>query len=227
MKYCKNCGTPMADGAAFCPRCGAGLQVQQQGQQPPYGAASGPQYPARRQVRVGMLSAGLICLIAMVVALFKPSIIPYSLPLAIALAILGIMFLVLAWSPKEAPGLLGKAAGMSKGAFAGVCIALAIVIPAVGEAGGLLPQEYKLMGTWRLAGEEEMILLKLERGSFTISRLGDESISGSWSYQDDILTLSPSLFSGEEPITGRAQLLGKMMTFSVMGDETVLFYRYS
>ena len=227
MKYCKNCGTPMADEAAFCPSCGAGVQAQPQTRSQSYRAAGGHGQPARRTVRAGMLIMGLLCLAAMAVALIKPSISAYSLPAAIALAILGIMFLVLAWSPKEAPGLLGKAAGISKGAFAGVCVALAIVVPTVGEAGGILPQEYKLVGTWRMAGEEELILLKLDRGSFTISSPGEETITGSWSYQDDILTLSPSLFSGEEPITGRAQLLGKMMTFSVMGDETVLFYRYS
>lgn len=173
-----------------------------------------------------MLVPALVCIAGGIVALVKPAILPYSLPAAIALFILAVMFLVLAWSPREARGLLGRAAGLSQGAFAGLLVALAIVVPVVGEAGGILPQEYKLIGTWQVVGEEA-IVLELERGSFTVRAAGESVISGSWSYEDGMLTLSPSLFSGEDPIVGSVQLMGNMMTFGVLGDDTVLMHRTS
>ena len=246
MKFCPMCGCQLPDEAVFCGSCGAGLQEEvptapayqyppdpgyqqpysgyQPGYQQPYTA--GPAMPVRRKVRANMLVAALLCIVGAVVAIVKPNIIPYSLPAAIALAILAVMFLVLAWSPKEAHGLLGKPAGMSKGAFVGLLVALAIVIPTIGEAGGILPQDYKLIGSWRMAGETEPIVMELERGSFSIRHDREEYISGTWSYKDDMLTLTPNLFSGEEPITGSVQLLGDMMTYNVLGDETILFYRY-
>ena len=248
MKFCPMCGCQLPDEAVFCGSCGASLQEEvptapayqyppDPGYQQPYSGyqpgpgyqqpyTAGPAMPARRKVRANMLVAALLCIVGAVVAFVKPNIIPYSLPAAIALAVLAVMFLVLAWSPKEAHGLLGKPSGMSKGAFAGLLVALAIVVPAIGEAGGILPQDYKLIGSWRVAGEMELLVMDLERGSFSIRHDREEYISGTWSYKDDVLTLTPNLFSGEEPITGSVQLLGDMMTYNVLGDETILFYRY-
>lgn len=236
MQFCPMCGCQLPDEAVFCGSCGASLQTgtppspgYQAAPQPGYPSSqpAGPAMPARRRIRPGMLVPALLCIIGGIVALVKPAILPYSLPAAIALFILAVMFLVLAWSPREARGLLGKAAGLSQGAFAGICVALAIVLPVLGEAGGILPQEYKLVGTWRMVGEEESVVLVLERDSFTVRAIGETTISGSWSYKDGMLTLSPSLFSGEEPIVGSVQLMGNMMTFGVLGDDTVLMYRAS
>ena len=235
MQFCPMCGCQLPDEAVFCGSCGASLQTGTP-PSPGYQSTPHPRYPpsppARpalprpQDSRAGMLVPALLCIVGGIVALVKPAILPYSLPAAIALFILAVMFLVLAWSPREARGLLGKAAGLSQGAFAGICVALAIVLPVLGEAGGILPQEYKLVGTWRVMGEDS-IVLELERDSFTARAIGETSISGSWSYKDGMLTLSPSLFSGEEPIVGSVQLMGNMMTFGVLGDDTVLMYRAS
>ena len=237
MKFCPMCGCQLPDEAVFCGSCGANLQSEipaapvyqtpppQSGYQPSQPATPVP--PARRGVRAGMLAAALLCIAGGIVALLKPALLPYSLPAAIALFILAVMFLVLAWSPREARGLLGRATGLSQGAFVGLLVALAIVIPVVGEAGEILPQEYKLIGTWRMAGEDRGLLLKLERGSFTVSAPGENAVSGKWSYKGGVLILTPSLFSGEEPIMGTAQLIGNMMTFSIPDEDAILLYRNS
>ena len=112
MRFCAHCGAPLKEDAAFCPACGAPAEVPGGGTvqadpaqpatpadrpkppaQPVYQTQTAPshdrQAAPRSGLRRGPLAAGIVCLAAAILAFVKPAIIPYSLPVGIALAVLG------------------------------------------------------------------------------------------------------------------------------------------
>lgn len=238
MRFCAHCGAPLKEDAAFCPACGAPAEVPGGGTvqadpaqpatpadrpkppaQPVYQTQTAPghdrQAAPRSGLRRGPLAAGIVCLAAAILAFVKPAIIPYSLPVGIALAVLGVMFLVIA-------------SGKGSGAVIAVFLAVAILVPTVGEVSGLLPQDYKLIGIWRIVGESDLALIEFQRGNWTSSSDGEIMASGTWDFSDNILTLHSGLLYGGEIQLCYVTMIGDMLTLTDMEyNESVVLRRWS
>ena len=227
MRCCAHCGAPLEEDAAFCPTCGAPAEGQGSGTvqagpahtapprpDGPDPAQAPPQSPRQGHQR-GPLAAGLVCLAAAIVAFVKPAIIPYSLPVGIALVVLGVLLLLIA-------------AGRGKRPVIAAFLAAAILIPTVGEVSGLLPQGYKLVGSWRMVGESGLALMEFEGDRCTFSQDGEVVLSGTWTYEKDILTFHASPLQGGGTQRFYVTLMGDMMTVTELeSNESAVLRRWS
>ena len=123
----------MEDGMLFCSRCGAkvvappadcALQNQSLNQTV---AQNQTNQPPIQKIRAGMLTPAVLCFLLALVYLL-PFIEPLILPIVLFFDTLGIMFFILAKSPKNTPYILGKQWGMRKSWLVVACIIIPLTI---------------------------------------------------------------------------------------------------
>ena len=205
------------------------------------GQPSGAQYGGTARPRTGLNAAGIILLVAaalmLVLWLTGSTLINtmYTMPATLVFLILGVMCLVLARSPKQLRGILGKAAGISQSAFAALCVALAIALPVLLFVTRLAPGS-ALLGTWIPEGYDmsDRYSASLEftlDSKFTMYD-GDQRVTGTWTYVGDSLTLTPDALSaltvgGMGSVTLSVDVSGDWMQMRMpfTSDEGVGLYR--
>lgn len=136
MKYCTKCGRQMNDDIKFCPECGTQAQEWfNSSQDRQFNLASETKVLPKR-TRWGMVIAATVYLLfaflGICVGLSEKD---YGMVVGMGFGmfgIMGIMFIILAKSPKEYPNILGRETGCSKPLFVLMSIILSFVVTCVG-----------------------------------------------------------------------------------------------
>ena len=140
MKYCSNCGQPMADDARFCSNCG-------QKEESPINRVKKPEEPAqnewvygedkfenvadssstveRKGMRISCIVVAILGIFSMVMAFTDD----YSMMAMTAFCLpLAGMFYILSKTPKKSKYLLGAKSGMRKSFFVTFCVVLSFIL---------------------------------------------------------------------------------------------------
>lgn len=162
MKYCSKCGNPMEDDMLFCQECGTKFVVvkntgptigQQQAsnafvntisdnEQSTPGVKTIKTSKSTGRVRKGMKVWAIVCAVfAVLYVVIGAASGDTSMSVAMGTfcGILCGMFWVLAYSPKEKKGILGKDSGITKKKFVIICVIVAFVV--CGISGGMSSSE--------------------------------------------------------------------------------------
>lgn len=235
MKYCAKCGNPMEDDMLFCQRCGTKSGAEPT-QTQPYGetaveeerceprsveyttetvGANNQNNQEPKKPRTVMKILGIVCFvfagIYALIAIMDVSI----LGLTVFFGILGGMFCVLSQSPKEKRGILNKEKGLPKPAFVLLCVLVAFVSFGLIMANN--QTDYTATDTVTQSGNETATAPEAPP-AVTLEQVQK------W-YEDQMPTVSQSLFEYANGIENLSQLNVNSSRFFFGGDYSDCYYK--
>ena len=138
MKYCYKCGNQMEEDMLFCSKCGTKVIVPSSNQTEHSNQIRNQTSTnihinsihnptSVKKIRKGMLIFSVMCFIFAGVYALLSITDPFILGMATFFSVLGIMFVILAKSPKNNPYILAKQSGIKKSLFVIICVFVAFI----------------------------------------------------------------------------------------------------